>query len=238
MQQTPVRVLVVDDQRPFRAAASAVLRRMPDFTARRGGRDRRGRRARRRGAAARSRAHGRAPARHRRHRRGGPDPRRDPRRASSCSAPPTPARTCSIRLDEPGVAGYLHKEELHGPALRRAVGPAHPVKWAQAAQPDRRRAASPATRRQGQQQRQPTKTAGHRAGQQARPGREVPAHPDRRRDLPPQQTGGGRARRDARAPSAGATIAPPSTARVPRICAASRRSRPARPSPGCGGAPR
>ena len=32
MQPTPVRVLVVDDQRPFRVAASAVLRRMPDFT--------------------------------------------------------------------------------------------------------------------------------------------------------------------------------------------------------------
>src|SRR3954466_7261953 len=68
MPPTPVRVLVVDDQQPFRVAASAVLRRMPDFTLvgeAETGED--GVRA----AAPRPRAHGRAPARHRRRRRGG-----------------------------------------------------------------------------------------------------------------------------------------------------------------------
>jgi DNA-binding NarL/FixJ family response regulator len=117
MQPTPVRVLVVDDQRPFRAAASAVLRRMPDFLlvgeaetgedgvraaaelrpdlvlmdVRLPGID---------GIAAAGRIHAEIPA----------------SVVVLCSS--YAREDLSITLDEPGVAGYLHKEELHGPALR------------------------------------------------------------------------------------------------------------------------
>lgn len=117
MQPTPVRVLVVDDQRPFRAAASAVLRRMPDFLlvgeaetgedgvraaaelrpdlvlmdVRLPGID---------GVAAAGRIHAEIPA----------------SVVVLCSS--YAREDLSITLDEPGVAGYLHKEELHGPALR------------------------------------------------------------------------------------------------------------------------
>ena len=112
-----MRVLVVDDQRPFRAAASAVLRRMPDFTlvgeaetgedgvraaaelrpdlvlmdVRLPGID---------GVAAAGRIHAETPA----------------SVVVLCSS--YAREDLSITLDEPGVAGYLHKEELHGPALR------------------------------------------------------------------------------------------------------------------------
>ena len=117
MQPTPVRVLVVDDQRPFRAAASAVLRRMPDFLlvgeaetgedgvraaaelcpdlvlmdVRLPGID---------GVAAAGRIHAETPA----------------SVVVLCSS--YAREDLSISLEEPGVAGYLHKEELHGPALR------------------------------------------------------------------------------------------------------------------------
>ena len=112
-----MRVLVVDDQRPFRAAASAVLRRMPDFTlvgeaetgedgvraaaelrpdlvlmdVRLPGID---------GIAAAGRIHAETPA----------------SVVVLCSS--YAREDLSISLEEPGVAGYLHKEELHGPALR------------------------------------------------------------------------------------------------------------------------
>ena len=118
MQPTPVRVLVVDDQRPFRVAASAVLRRMPDFTLvgeAETGED---------GVRAAAELH--------------PDlvlmdvclPGIDGVAAAGRIHAETPGSVvvlCSsytredlpVRLDEePGVAGYLHKAELHGPALR------------------------------------------------------------------------------------------------------------------------
>jgi DNA-binding NarL/FixJ family response regulator len=117
MQPTPVRVLVVDDQRPFRVAASAVLRRMPDFALvgeAETGED--GVRAAAElrpdlvlmdvclpgidGVAAAGRIHAETPA----------------SVVVLCSS--YAREDLSLRLDEPGVAGYLHKEELHGPALR------------------------------------------------------------------------------------------------------------------------
>ena len=90
MQQTPVRVLVVDDQRPFRAAAE--LR--PDLVLMDvclPGID---------GVAAAGRIHAETPA----------------SVVVLCSS--YAREDLSISLEEPGVAGYLHKEELHGPALR------------------------------------------------------------------------------------------------------------------------
>ena len=117
MQPTPVRVLVVDDQRPFRAVASAVLRRMPDFTLvgeAENGED--GIRAAAElrpdlvlmdvclpginGVAAAGRIHAETPT----------------SVVVLCSS--YAREDLSITLHEPGVAGYLHKEELHGPALR------------------------------------------------------------------------------------------------------------------------
>ena len=117
MSEPPVRVLVVDDQRPFRAVAAAVLRRMPDFlligeaeTGEEGvasaaelrpdlvlmdfnlpGID---------GVVAAGRIHVQAPE----------------SVVVLCSS--YAREDLSVGLDEPGVAGYLHKEELHGRALR------------------------------------------------------------------------------------------------------------------------
>lgn len=116
MQEPPVRVLVVDDQRPFRAVAAAVLRRMPDFTLV--------------GEAETGEDGVRAAAELR------PDlvlmdfslPGIDGVVAAGRIHAETPRSVivlCSsyaredIQLDgEPGVAGYLHKEDLHGPGLR------------------------------------------------------------------------------------------------------------------------
>jgi DNA-binding NarL/FixJ family response regulator len=117
MPPPQVRVLVVDDQRPFRAIAAAVLRRMPDFTLvgeAETGED---------GVRAAAELH--------------PDlvlmdvrlPGIDGVVAAGrihTATPDSVVVLCSsyaredlpMRLDEPGVAGYLHKEELHGPALR------------------------------------------------------------------------------------------------------------------------
>ena len=117
MPQPQVRVLVVDDQRPFRAVAAAVLRRMPDFTLvgeAETGED---------GVRAAAELH--------------PDlvlmdmflPGIDGIAAAGRIHTTTPdsvvvlcssyAREDLPRLDdEPGVAGYLHKEELRGPTLR------------------------------------------------------------------------------------------------------------------------
>lgn len=120
-----MRVLVVDDQRPFRAAASAVLRRMPDFTLvgeAETGED--GVRAAELrpdlvlmdvglpgidGVAAAGRIHAETPT----------------SVVVLCSS--YAREDLSLRLDEPGVAGYLHTEELHGPCLAGAVGPDQPV---------------------------------------------------------------------------------------------------------------
>ena len=112
-----VRVLVVDDQRPFRAAAAAVLNRMPDFEL--VGLAETGEEAV--GAARELR----------------PDlvlmdvrlPGISGIEAAAQVAESVPAAVvvlCStyaradlpFRIDQPGVAGYLHKEELRAPALR------------------------------------------------------------------------------------------------------------------------
>jgi DNA-binding NarL/FixJ family response regulator len=129
MPEPPVRVLIVDDQRPFRAAAAAVLRRMPDFTlvgeaetgedgvraaaelrpdlvlmdVRLPGID---------GVAAAGRIHAEAPG----------------SVVVLCSS--YAREDLPVRFDgAPGVAGFLHKEELRGPALRAL--------WAAVAQPGR-----------------------------------------------------------------------------------------------------
>lgn len=112
-----VRVLVVDDQAPFRRAAAAVLRRMPDFEL--VGEAETGEDAVTAAAGLR------------------PDlvlmdvrlPGITGVEAAGLVAGALPGAVvvlCStyaredlpFGLDEPGVGGYLHKEELHAPALR------------------------------------------------------------------------------------------------------------------------
>ncbi len=112
-----VRVLVVDDQRPFRMAAAAVLKRMPDFEL--VGQSETGEDAVAAAEALR------------------PDlvlmdvrlPGISGIEAAGRVAATTPSSVvvlCStyarddlpFGLDAPGIAGYLHKEELRAPALR------------------------------------------------------------------------------------------------------------------------
>ena len=112
-----VRVLVVDDQRPFRTAAAAVLKRMPDFEL--VGESETGEDAVVAAGVLR------------------PDlvlmdvrlPGISGIEAACLVTAATPASVvvlCStyarddlpFRIDEPGVAGYLHKEELRAPTLR------------------------------------------------------------------------------------------------------------------------
>src|SRR5947209_6617499 len=117
MPEPQVRVLVVDDQRPFRAVAAAVLHRMPDFTLvgeAETGED---------GVRVAAELH--------------PDlvlmdvclPGIDGVVAAGrihTAMPDSIVVLCSsyaredlpVGLDKPGVAAYMHKEELHGPALR------------------------------------------------------------------------------------------------------------------------
>lgn len=124
-----VRVLVVDDQRPFRMAAAAVLARMPDFEL--VGQAETGEEGVAAAAALR------------------PDlvlmDVRLPGISGIEAAEQVAARAsasvvvlCStyarddlpFPLDAPGVAGYLHKEELRGPALRelwQRLGPPVPT---------------------------------------------------------------------------------------------------------------
>ena len=117
MGGTVVRVLVVDDQRPFRTAAAAVLKRMADFEL--VGESETGEDA---VVAARALQ---------------PDlvlmdvklPGISGIEAAGLVTAATPESLvvlCStyarddlpFRIDEPGVSGYLHKEELRAPALR------------------------------------------------------------------------------------------------------------------------
>src|SRR4051794_41787186 len=115
MPPTPVRVLVVDDQQPFRVAASAVLRRMPDFTLvgeAETGED--GVRA----AAPRPRAHGRAPARHRRRRRGGAGPPPDAHAHRRGLLPLPPRGSLPPAPPPPGGRGPFQRGGPPGPAPR------------------------------------------------------------------------------------------------------------------------
>jgi DNA-binding NarL/FixJ family response regulator len=119
-------VLVVDDQRPFRAVAAAVLQRMPDFAL--AGEAETGEDGVRAAAALR------------------PDlilmdvrlPGIDGVEAAGqihATSPASVVVLCSsyaladlpVRLDEPGVAAYLHKEELRGQALRELWARLRPV---------------------------------------------------------------------------------------------------------------
>ena len=124
MSTEPVRVLVVDDQRPFRAAAAAVLARTPGFT------------LVAEAASGEDAVHVAAEER--------PDlvlmDVRLPGMSGIDAAglivaahPGTVVVLCStyhrddlpFDLDAPGVASYLHKEELRPPVLRELWERAH-----------------------------------------------------------------------------------------------------------------
>ena len=122
----PVRVLVVDDQRPFRVAASAVLRRTPGFEL--VGEAASGEEAVEQVAALapdlvlmdiNMPGIGGIEATRRDH-------RRCPPRRSCSSARRTPRPTCRPTPPTAGAAAYINKDELAADLLTRLWGEARP----------------------------------------------------------------------------------------------------------------
>ena len=210
-RMTEVRVLVVDDQEPFRRAMAAVVDETDGFVVVGvGRRPARSRSLRRRRAAPRPGADGRQPARHRRHRGRPPArPRVPTARSWSCSRPTT--RTSSTwpgaapRRTSPRRRSGRTGSQRRGPAAggRRAGPDSRPGSRAPGRGPSRdqrpadgldpvedRPATSSVARRRRRRRRAATSGRARRSRGRSRSGRETRAPGRRRsRSRPPPRPG-------------------------------------------------